>query len=201
MIYIIISSVIILSIIASIKYTQKQNKKRILSGIRHRFGVIPNKKIDEKELRYLIDSEERECDIDDITWNDLDMDKVYARINACHSFVGAQVLYRNLHYLNQEPQNVQEMEQRIEALCENQKKRESIQLQLSKINKGMYSYYLPMFVKDIEDFQIWNIGIYRMLTGLLIGSLVTGFLFYTPLLLITAIVFAINMAVYILKKM
>ncbi|MCL2362250.1 MAG: hypothetical protein FWC73_10610 [Defluviitaleaceae bacterium] len=37
--------------------------------------------------------------VDSITWNDLDMDKVFARINACQSSVGEEYLYHILHQL------------------------------------------------------------------------------------------------------
>ena len=35
--------------------------------------------------------------VDDITWNDLDMNKVFARINACQTSLGEEYLYTILH--------------------------------------------------------------------------------------------------------
>jgi len=39
----------------------------------------------------------REKGIDEITWSDLEMDKVFLRINHTRSLVGEQVLYHRLH--------------------------------------------------------------------------------------------------------
>ncbi|WP_242831955.1 hypothetical protein [Butyrivibrio sp. VCD2006] len=39
--------------------------------------------------------------IDDITWNDLDMDDVFFRINNTKSFIGEQVLYHRLHFIDE----------------------------------------------------------------------------------------------------
>lgn len=42
--------------------------------------------------------------IDDATWNDLDMDDVFARIDICQSAVGRACLYAVLHRLNTGPE-------------------------------------------------------------------------------------------------
>ena len=36
------------------------------------------------------------CDVDDITWNDVDMDNVFARINSTYSSMGEEYLYKML---------------------------------------------------------------------------------------------------------
>ena len=35
--------------------------------------------------------------VDEVTWNDLEMDEVFLRINHTRSYIGEQVLYRSLH--------------------------------------------------------------------------------------------------------
>ena len=43
--------------------------------------------------------EQGENCIDDITWNDLEMDKVFSHINYTKSYAGEQVLYKRLREL------------------------------------------------------------------------------------------------------
>jgi len=51
--------------------------------------------------------------VDDITWNDLDMDKVYMRINSCATSIGEEYLYFILHEL---PLNEDALKKREELL-------------------------------------------------------------------------------------
>ncbi|MEJ1731127.1 hypothetical protein SMA90_32885, partial [Escherichia coli] len=48
------------------------------------------------EYWQLIAKEHSRTQVDDITWNDLDMDALYTRINQCQSNVGEAVLYAML---------------------------------------------------------------------------------------------------------
>jgi len=57
-----------------------------------------------------------ELRIDDITWNDLNMDKVFKRINVCLTSIGEEYLYNCLHELQAEPGRLLEREKIIEFL-------------------------------------------------------------------------------------
>ena len=41
--------------------------------------------------------------IDDVTWNDLNMDDMYFKLNHTRSFVGEQVLYKELATISSKP--------------------------------------------------------------------------------------------------
>lgn len=50
--------------------------------------------------------------VDDVTWNDLEMDRVFARINHTRTYMGEQILYHRLHG-RKNRQELQRMEKRI----------------------------------------------------------------------------------------
>ena len=75
-------------------------KKKLLALLDSEFGQEPEKDYfagDMDRIRTYYDAcRDNRLDpfyVDDTTWNDLDMDKVYRRINACQCTAGEQYLY------------------------------------------------------------------------------------------------------------
>lgn len=81
-------------------YQQIKYKKRILAEVRRRYGNCPDREYTADELerisRYFYHTKKDEFCLDDITWNDLDMDDVFIRINQTFSSVGEEYLYKLL---------------------------------------------------------------------------------------------------------
>lgn len=85
-------------------YEQMKKQKKIKKYIKESYGTKPSKKdydFDKigtywNEYGNLIKDDEK---IDDVTWNDLEMNQVFNRIDKCTSFVGEQILYSTLHCL------------------------------------------------------------------------------------------------------
>lgn len=77
--------------------------------------------------------------IDDITWNDLDMNDVYMRLNATNSSVGAEYLYARLHEPDYEIPKIKEFQQLIEYINSNEKIRLKIQYRLAQLGKSDYN--------------------------------------------------------------
>ncbi|MDR1184659.1 MAG: hypothetical protein LBK67_07680, partial [Coriobacteriales bacterium] len=57
--------------------------------------------------------------VDDRTWDDLDMDRVFARINTCLTSVGDKYLYAVLHEPRPDEQKIREREALMAFLAEN----------------------------------------------------------------------------------
>ncbi len=77
-------------------YDNKNLKKKLLARINYSYGKIPAKKHNEeklKALKYYHEQHHTPYDVDDITWNDLNMDNVYNLINSCNSAYGEEYLY------------------------------------------------------------------------------------------------------------
>jgi hypothetical protein len=84
-------------IIGAVIYRRKRND-RIRRLLLSRWGEPPERKITPDELFFIRLQAEALAgpagfSVDDITWNDLDMDRLYARVNACTTDPGDHALY------------------------------------------------------------------------------------------------------------
>lgn len=199
MIYIVIGLAVVVAVIIAMKYSKARSLQRMLFRIRKQFGSVPDREFILKNVQYLVDCEEKKYDIDEITWNDLDMDKVYSRINNCNSFVGEQVLYRQLHSLEHKGKETETRENLIQGFMDDTKRREDVQLMFEGLGRHRNSYYLPQFIKEIDMFKLSNIWIYRILTILLGTTLVLG-IFNQYFLYACGAIFLINLVIYTLGK-
>jgi len=198
--YIILGVIAVVGFISAMRYSKAQNRKRMLYRIRTRFGTAPDREFVREDVGYLINSEKKELDIDEITWNDLDMDKVYSRINNCNSFIGEQVLYRRLHSIDHDGKESENTEKMIQGFFADTKRREDVQVLLESLGRRKYSYYLPQFINDIDMFKITNIWFYRVMSFLLAGSLIVGIILNQYFLYIFFMIVLINVALYTLGK-
>ncbi len=95
--------IIIVAVLVAAAFLGLQQKKREAASLRaslqKAFGQVPNKKIPadryEKIPAYYL-RHKTDLSIDDITWNDLDLDDLYKRIDATRSAAGEEYLYQVL---------------------------------------------------------------------------------------------------------
>lgn len=98
--------------------------------------------------------------VDDVTWNDLEMDRVFARINHTRTYMGEQILYHRLHGCKNR-QKLQRMEKRIAFFSCQESSRIKVEEKLSHIGKQKENYYLPLFLMDEINWPVTScIGLY-----------------------------------------
>lgn len=102
--------------------------------------------------------------IDDVTWNDLNMDDMYFKLNHTRSFVGEQVLYKELATISSKPFV---SEEHIAYLSSNSEKRIDLEQALYGIGKQNDDYYLPIIINDASALRIGVGWIYNILQQLL----------------------------------
>lgn len=197
---------IIIVIFIAIVYGQITTTKKFKIWIKAHYGKKPG----EKEYNWKNISEfwnfnnesvPEDEKIDDVTWNDLEMNLVFHRINNCNSFAGEQVLYHTLHCLPKNKQASELLENKINFFTKNIKERENIQLLLSSLGKVDGSYSLPMLMNNIDMIILPGIWGYRIMQALLILSILPSIVFQNPnLLFITLGIFVINLIIYIKNK-
>jgi DNA mismatch repair ATPase MutS len=73
--------------------------------------------------------------IDDITWNDLDMNRVFSRINNTQTDIGEEYLYKTLRELQYDKEILRNRNDMIEYFRCNDTEREKIQILLSQLGK------------------------------------------------------------------
>jgi len=106
---------------------------------------------------------------DDVTWNDLEMDQVFLRINHTNSFIGEQTLYHRLHDMSKNnDEHCDKMEARLAYLKDKPEKRSDIEVQLNFIGKSKEGYYLIEFLQNTELWKLGNTVLYHTLQILLL---------------------------------
>ena len=154
----------------------------------------------------LVVSEDPDWTVDEITWNDLEMDKVFLRINHTNSFIGEQVLYHRLHVLDgatlPEAENGKAgIEKRLEYYESNPQKRAAIEARLQYIGKLDEGYYLSDFLMNSIGFKLGNPVIYHclqiMLAVFFVLSIISENVIFIALAVATALA---NLAIYVSVK-
>ena len=140
----------ILLLVTWILYENRKQKKRMLRKIQ-RITVKYRKENMLPEILkiILITSSEKgdEFWIDDITWNDLDMDRIYMLINQTVSSPGEDVLYDMLRRPVFRQEDIDRREKLIRFFAENKEKREQMQILLSNVGKpGMVHCQIPYWL-------------------------------------------------------
>lgn len=146
-------------------------KNRVLRmRINNQFGKNPadgsiyynaERRLDKVRLYH--DERKTEKCIDDITWDDLEMDQVFLRINHTNCFIGEQKLYQRLHDLD----HVND-EKTQNFICENEQRRIDIEEKLCGIGKMENDYHLVKFLANPDYWKIGNGYIFTILQILLV---------------------------------
>lgn len=202
-------TIIILFIVLIIAITTEQKSRinKLRKWNREHYGKKPAKvNCDWEKIGYYwseyAESISNDEKLDDVTWNDLEMDHIFNRINTCLSFAGEQILYYTLHCLKKKDSySGDRLESKINFFKNNDREREEIQLVLSKLSKVDGYYLLPMFVNKLEAFRIPGIRGYRFMQIILLTSIFPAIILLNPVYLtITLGIFIINMLIYAINK-
>lgn len=120
-------------------YTAIQAKKnaieRMRTKIRKQWGKYSDREYEYKELKkiqyyYIKESgklNDKSNVIDDITWNDLDMDKIFAAMNTTWSSAGEEYLYKMLRVMEKNDEELKERHRVSEFFKNNEAVRNKIQ--------------------------------------------------------------------------
>ena len=131
---------ILYSIMAASRRANLLNRRR---KIEREWGNVPDREYVSGELeniaRYyqnkLKRQEGKSHVIDDITWNDLDMDRVFCMLNRTYSSVGQEYLYYMLRTPEMSEENMQERERLIRHFAEAKTVRTELQMQYFEIGR------------------------------------------------------------------
>ncbi len=138
--------------------------------------------------------------IDAVTWNDLDMDKVFSRVNACHTSVGEETLYAMLHSPCFTEAPLEKFEALLKALSDDPKMRLNLQVILSKMGRspasGLYS-----FGCDAKSKRLKYPFVYTALAALPLLCAGLFFLSWQMGLFAVLLAFAVNIVAYSLTKL
>ena len=191
--------------IAAVVFALVRSRRKFVERIIAQFGKVPES-VDKAVLRQLAAAWRTkqskvpmsQC-IDDITWNDLDMDRVFARIDACHTTVGEEYLYALLHMPAFDEAPLQQREALLCLLDAHPDLRLKLQMILAKMGKSQASGLLS-FGYDAASKRLKHPAIYTALA--LVPLLCCGLFFVSwPLGLFTVLLSQIvNIVIYSFMK-
>ena len=137
-------------------YEKRKGRRLFLEKMMASWGKIPQREYSYEELdhisQFFRQREKEGFYIDDITWNDLDMDRIYALINQSVSPVGDECLYDLLRKPVFREEELKERERLLEFFKIREKERHRIQALLAGIRKpGNVSVFEAVNItKEVE---------------------------------------------------
>lgn len=131
-------------------YDQKNYKENIIEKLKREWGQVPEEEYTHEELEslksYYKSIQDSDHDIDDITWNDLDMEKVFMLINNTSSAIGEEYLYSVLRKVKFDEEELLERNRLITYFQNNPENRLRLQIALGGMGK----------MKKISVFEYMN---------------------------------------------
>lgn len=165
--------------------------------IREKYGLeLLKRKRNIKNIRKFYDiSEKEEYTLDDKTWNDFDMDKVFGKLDRNYTTLGQGVLYKMLRNPIFNEEKLKNINKKIEFIKNNTKIREKLQYNLinlgmnkkgtlldmvqSEFKENKSKYYIYTFLGKILPIILFLITIYHYKFGVsLFGLLVVNLYIY-----------------------
>lgn len=177
---VIIVGIVIAIVVWSI-WNEKKQKAKLKQRLINEWGQIPLEEYTfekfESIKEFYNSRQDNRYDVDDITWNDLDMDQIYMLINNSQSSLGEEYLYSILRKPSFSDEELKERDRLIDFFLKNEDKRVALQLLLRKLGKlthiSVYKY-----INLLDNFKVEsNIPHYIMAFGLPISF---GLLFINP---------------------
>lgn len=192
--YIFIILVVILGIVVWSNYNDAMLQKRLRIQLKEQFGQVPEEEYTSEKTEdikaYYRSIQDEHQDIDDITWNDLDMQEIYMQMNNTQSSIGEEYLYALLRKPSFSAEELKERNRLIKFFSENEEARINLQVRLNQIGKiNRISVYKYINRLDEQEPQS-NLKHYLMIIGL-ITSIALLFVL-PPLGGVLSVIFFIN---------
>jgi len=178
----------------------ERNRKKIFRRkLYEEYGKMPDKKYPEGRLLKIAERFGGRTGIDDITWNDLDMDRLFCRMDYTYSATGEEMLYRILRCPCEDEAQLSERERLIGYFMNHPDERVALQLLFAQIGRtGKYSIYEYMdYLSNLGERK--NTRHYLVL-ALMVVSLVVCFWNAGAGLLILAMLLCYNLVTYFKEK-
>ena len=201
-IYVLVGAALIGVLIYTVVTSKKRRKAKILARVRARYGVLPQREYTEEEMhriRTYFDMVHDEDDyfVDDITWNDLDLDLVFMAMNHTFSSVGEETLYDMLREPVFDEAELRERARLIDFFSENSRVREELEMAYAAVGRTK-KYALVEYLRDFRTMELepgWKPVIHMLLWLIPIGVF-----FYSPAIGIVALLTVLIVNIYTYYK-
>ncbi|MBQ4069010.1 MAG: hypothetical protein IJC76_07135 [Lachnospiraceae bacterium] len=175
--YIYIGAFLLILVIFSIRvhFAKKEETEKLRKRIKRAFGNVPDReyKINEFETipMYFEKTKGDEFFVDDITWNDLNMDNIYMIMNHSETSIGDEYLYKMLRTPNMNSTLLDENERYVKYFEDNNDKACNIQEKFARIGRtNNISIY--DFIHRLQDVERGSNIIHYMMDTIFIASVI-----------------------------
>lgn len=178
--------VVLIVIILYAVYNNHKRKVEMMAKINREFGEKPKKFHENFDMSFVKayyksrKENEKSCDsIDELTWNDLDMDSVFKRTNYTSTTLGESYLYYKYREISYDRDYWNTTEELIKAFNQNKDLRNSIKFNLMRVGKLndtklIHFIYNPTFstISGYYKYPLLAIGlILSILTSFIVPSI------------------------------
>ena len=197
-IYIALGIVILGIFIYRVVTLKRRRNQKLLRLVRRMYGRVPNREYTEPELRKIrsyfdLTREEDRFTVDDITWNDLDMDSIFITINHCFSSVGEEKLYSMLRTPVFSREELSERERLIRAFSGNTSLREKLWVNYATQGRTK-KYSMAEFLDQFRDLRLKPDSTY--IFHLVLPFIFIAVIFIRPVMGIFSLILAIGYNIY-----
>lgn len=155
--YVIITVALLAFFISQSINAKKQMKQMIWNNIRHNFGDVTNREYTYNEFErishFFLSKKKKGKFIDNITWNDLDMDSIFMQLNNTTSSVGEENLYKMLRMPVSDVNILQKRDMLIDYFLQNEDEAYKAEFIFSKIGrtKSISLFDFIYRINELED--------------------------------------------------
>lgn len=157
----------------------RAGKRYLLNRIKKNWGAVPDREYSYEELDSIAKYGKRiqgdRFYIDDTTWNDLDMERIFMLMNHTMSSCGEDYLYAMLRLPRFDRETLEERERLTEYFRHHEKERVEMQLMLAKIGK-IKDLSITDYIYRMNQVGRKSRTKYLVLAGLSVAAIVTMFL-------------------------
>lgn len=178
---------------------QKNNKRNLIHSLREQWGQIPEREYNFEKMKYLLSYynsiKDELNDVDEITWNDLNMDEIYALMNNTQCSIGEEYLYALLRKPCFDPEKLAERSRLIRFFSDHEEERINLQICLYNIGRATRISVYEYINRLGEQKSGSNLSHYLMNLSLLAS---VSLIFVMPVLggILTTAVLAFNIYSY-----
>lgn len=181
---------------------EKRNRKQYEAGLREGYGKFPDKEYSEQDfenITRLFAYRHKDYFIDDITWNDLNMNGIFALMDHTQSSSGAEYLYDMLRTPKLQKAKMDELEKHICFLRKDEDKRVTVQMKLHALGtSGKYSVF--DYIEYLDTIGDCSNGKHIVMLLALFVSLALLFVNVMTGVFLLLLVIAVNMTSYLREK-
>lgn len=203
MTYLYIFLIIVVFLIFKSRYNERENRRKLLIKLKESWGDVPDEEYTSEKFeslkKYYLSIKDDTLDIDNITYNDLDMKQIYMMMNNTGSAIGEEYLYALLRKPVFSEEELLERNRLIKFFSQNEGDRLKLQTILSTMGKvskvSIYEY-----INRTDNISTENVLRHYIMAFGLIISIVLIFFYPTIGGPLTVFFIANNIITYYKKK-